>query len=76
MMSDYLFGRHAATSSVAAALYAIVPNWQHFWMADALHLEETIPVRYLLAAAAYAGLYLLGVLGFGIVFFRHTEVKS
>lgn len=76
MMSDYLFGRHAAASPVAAVLYAAVPNWQHFWMADALHLEEAIPPAYFGAAAAYAGLYLLGVLGLGIVFFRHTEVKS
>jgi ABC-2 type transport system permease protein len=76
MMSDYLFGRHAGTSSVAALVYAIVPNWQHFWMADALHLEETIPPEYFRAALSYAGFYLLGVLGLGIVFFRHTEVKS
>jgi len=76
MMSDYLLGRHAAVSRLAALLYAIVPNWQHFWLADALHLEEPIPAAYLGAAAAYAGLYLLGVLGLGIVFFRHTEVKS
>ncbi len=76
MMSDYLFGRRAAESSWAAALHAIVPNWQHFWMADALHLGETIPFRYVLGAAAYGGFYLLGLLGLGIVLFRHTEVKS
>jgi len=77
MMSDYLFGRAAATGfRLAAVCYAAVPNWQHFWMADALHLGETIPARYLGMAAAYAGFYLLGLLGVGIVLFRHTEVKS
>ncbi len=76
MMSDYLFGRHAGQSSAAAALYAVVPNWQHFWMADALHLGEPIPPAYFRAAGTYAAMYLLGVLGLGIVFFRHTEVKS
>ena len=76
MMSDYLFGRHAATSVPAALVHALLPNWQHFWMADALHLGEAIPLRYVAMAAAYAGLYLTGVLGLGIVFFRHTEVKS
>lgn len=76
MMSDYLLGRHAGASRIAAVLYAIVPNWQHFWMADALHLEQPIPAAYLGAAAAYAALYLLGVLCLGIVFFRHTEVKA
>ncbi len=76
MMSDYLFGRPAASSRLAAFIYAVVPNWQHFWLADALYLEQPIPAAYLRAAGAYAGLYLLGVLGLGIVFFRHTEVKS
>jgi len=36
LMSDYLFGRAAAVNRMAAALYAILPNFQHFWTADAL----------------------------------------
>ncbi len=76
MMSDYLLGRSATDSRIAAALYAVAPNWQHFWMADALHAGEEVPLRYVAAAAGYAGFYLMGLLGLGIVLFRHTEVKS
>src|SRR5690242_6703302 len=37
LMSDYLFGLPAARGSWwASTLYSIVPNWQLFWLADAL----------------------------------------
>src|SRR5437762_3435266 len=36
-MSDYLFGRPAAHGSWwASVLYTITPNWQLFWLADAI----------------------------------------
>ncbi len=76
LMSDYLFGRHAATSRAAAALYAVLPNWQHFWVVDALHLDVRVPASYVARAAAYAGLYLIGVLSLAILSFRNTEVKT
>jgi hypothetical protein len=76
LMSDYLFGRHAATSRVAAALYAVLPNWQHFWVVDALHLDVRVPAAYLAKAGAYAGLYLIGILALAIFSFRSTEVKT
>ncbi len=37
IMSDYLFGRRAEGGSWwASVLYTITPNWQLFWLADAL----------------------------------------
>ncbi|MFW5893643.1 MAG: hypothetical protein ACOCUY_00715 [Verrucomicrobiota bacterium] len=56
LMSDYLIGRHADESILAAFLYAIVPNWQLFWMADALAAEQLIPLRYVIWASGYAAL--------------------
>jgi hypothetical protein len=76
LVSDYLFGRHAGTEAWAAALYAILPNWQHFWLADAVHEGRHIPLSYILQSFAYAGLYLAGVLCLGAVSFRHAEVKA
>ncbi len=76
LMSDYLFGRAAAHSRWAAALYAAIPNWQHFWMADAVHLGEPIPGAYLARAALYAGFCLLALLAAGIVLFRTADVKA
>lgn len=76
LMSDYLFGRHADHSLAAALLYLLVPNWQHFWVTDALNRGVTIPAAYLLRAGAYALLYAAGTLGLGLAVFRRTEVKA
>ena len=42
LMSDYLFGRHAQTSWLSSVLYSVVPNWQLFWLADALETDKQI----------------------------------
>lgn len=75
LMSDYLLGRHAGTSRLAAFLYGIIPNWQHFWAMDALNAHG-IPWSYVLHAAGYAGLYLAALLCAGIVSIRGMEVRS
>src|SRR5580700_8066964 len=37
LMSDYFFGRRAETGEWwASTLYSIIPNWQLFWLADAI----------------------------------------
>lgn len=53
LMSDYLFGRHAGGSLPAAVLYAVIPNWQLYWMADALAAHKPIPWDYVAWAAGY-----------------------
>jgi len=83
LMSDYLFGRHlfgaeAAHShllrAVYGTVYTLVPNWQHFWMADALSSDHPIPWKYVLSAARYAGLYLAAWLSFGLFLFEEREL--
>ncbi len=76
LISDYLFGQHAETHAVAAILYTIIPNWQHFWVADALAGGATIPLPYIGSVAQYALLYLVGLLSFGMVVFQHAEIKT
>ncbi len=76
LMSDYLFGRQAASHKLAAALYLLIPNWQHFWMSDALSGPGLIPWSYVGHAALYAALYLIGVLSLGLLAFRYMEVKT
>ncbi len=76
LMSDYLFGRQAATSKLAAVLYGLVPNWQHFWMTDALSGEGVIPWAYVGQAGAYTVFYLAGVLALGILAFERMEIRG
>jgi len=75
LMSDYILGRHAAESWVYGFLYIMVPNWQHFWAADALSGGGHVPWTYVLNAGLYAIVYSTGVLCLGMISFRHTEMK-
>jgi ABC-type transport system involved in multi-copper enzyme maturation permease subunit len=75
LMSDYLFGRIADTNPVAAVVYHLLPNWQHFWVADGLMSDGKIPWVYVRQATEYGLFYLLGVLSLGILSFRNVEPK-
>ena len=75
LMSDYLLGQQADSSWIAACLYRIIPNWQHFWLSDALSNNGGIPWAYVVGAAFYALAYSAGILLLGLVSFRHAEMK-
>ena len=75
LMSDYLFGQAARSSWIADLLYHAVPNWQHFWLSDALSNNGTIPWAYVGSAALYALTYSAGVLCLGLLSFGHAEMK-
>lgn len=62
-------------SSLAAAAYAVTPNWQLFWMGDALDSEKTaFPWSYVTKALAYALGYLGAVLLVAVVMFEDREL--
>ena len=76
LMSDYLFGTRAQDGSWwATVLYTVVPNWQLFWMADALENEKTIPWAYVGRASLYALLYLGALLGVALALFEDRELN-
>jgi len=74
LMSDYFFGRFAENCRAAALIYAILPNWQRFWMADAVHGNESISWRYVSYATLYAFLFLTGILTWGAAVFQRLEI--
>ncbi len=76
LITDYLLGRHAPTNILAAFFYNLLPNWQHFWTADALAGEGTVPWAYVRQVTGYAMFYLLGVLSLGMLLFRNVETKA
>ncbi len=76
LMSDYLFGRPAADGVWwASMLYTIVPNWQLFWLADALENEKTIPWSYVGHAFLYVLMYLGALLALGLAMFEDRELS-
>jgi len=77
LMSDYLLGRRAEAGEWwASTLYTIVPNWQLFWLADALSLgKNTLPWAYVGKAFAYAVAYAGAVLAVGTALFEERELS-
>lgn len=76
LMSDYFFGRAAAHGSwIADALHTIIPNWQVFWMADALGGKQFIPWSYVANTAAYVAGYLTVTLSLALALFEDRELN-
>lgn len=74
LMSDYLFGRLAGEAWWASVLYTILPNWQLFWMADALQGDKTIPWSYVFKAIGYFVTYLGALLALALTLFEDREL--
>jgi hypothetical protein len=75
LMADYLLGRPAQSNAWFRAIYALTPNFQHFWAVDAL-AGGRVPWSYVARAGAYAALYLAGLLAAGIFAFRRMELRG
>lgn len=80
LMSDYLFGNLADSKSawrhVGEALYAAVPNWQLFWIADAIEGSKAIEGvwTYVAKALGYVVFYLAASLALALVLFEDREL--
>jgi ABC-type transport system involved in multi-copper enzyme maturation permease subunit len=87
IMSDYLFGRvsveeagnpgiwHGVGAWISSALYTIVPNWQLFWLSDALEKGKTIPWSYVGKALGYVVTYLGAALALAMLLFEDRELS-
>ena len=77
LMSDYFFGVPAAKGSWwASTLYTAVPNWQLFWLADALETgKNTFHWAYVGTALGYATCYVGAALAAGAALFEDRELN-
>jgi len=79
LVSSYLFLGNAgspALNTIYKTFYAILPNWQFFWLADALASHQPIPVSYLLWAALYVVLYVALCTMWAVVVFQNKEIAK
>jgi len=74
LLSDYYFGRHAAEGPLYQVLYAMLPNFQFFWIGDAITQDIKVPWNQIQLVVCYAAIYILGVLGLGVALFQTREV--
>jgi ABC-type transport system involved in multi-copper enzyme maturation permease subunit len=77
LMSSYLFGRPAKDGAIwASILYAVLPNWQLFWMADTLEPgKQGVPWQYLGTVMVYVAGYLGATLAVALALFEDRELS-
>ena len=77
LMSDYFFGTRAEAGKWwASALYTAIPNWQLFWLADALDMgKSTFQWGYVGKAFAYVVAYAGAALAVGTALFEERELS-
>jgi hypothetical protein len=77
LMSDYLFSRQVdAGSWWASVLYTVLPNWQLFWLADALESGKTgVPWGYVGRAFLYVVGYVGAALAAALWLFEDRELS-
>jgi ABC-type transport system involved in multi-copper enzyme maturation permease subunit len=76
LVSDYFWGGRAKAGSWwASGLYALTPNWQLFWLADALEGTGKIPLSYLGEALGYACAYIGAILALALTLFEDRELN-
>lgn len=77
IMSDYLFGRRAESGSWwASVLYTVTPNWQLFWLADAIDSgKSTFHWGYVGKAFAYVLAYVGAALAMAVLLFEDRELS-
>lgn len=79
LVSSYLFQREtdsAALNAVFGFFYAIIPNWQFFWLADAVAVNRHIPAAYIVDAAFYVLLYIVIAAMWAVAIFQNREVAG
>ncbi len=76
-MSDYVFGRPAQSGSWwATVLYAVMPNWQLFWLVDALETgKTTFHWDYVVKALGYVVAYVGAALAVAVALFEERELS-
>ena len=77
LMSDYFFGHRAEAGGWwASALYTLVPNWQLFWLGDALDMgKSTFHWGYVAKAFGYMVGYAGASLAIATALFEERELN-
>jgi len=77
LMSQYLFAEKAKAGSwLASVLYTVTPNWQLFWLADALDTDKHLYYwGYVCKALGYAVCYVGAALAVAVILFEDRELS-
>ena len=73
LSSDYMFGRLTDTQPAFWIGYALAPNMQYHWLADALTQGHPVSAGYIGMVTAYSALYAAAVLCLATALFQTRE---
>jgi ABC-2 type transport system permease protein len=71
---DHIFLGRTEGNPVAAVAHAMVPNFQHYWLNDAVSQNSPVPGSHLAQLAGYAGTQIVMFLSLGVVLFQRRDV--
>lgn len=87
LINDWAFGRWAERNIQNAATWlekagiiaskiaaAIFPNFQIFWVSDAIYEKGVVPAAYLISAAIYTIFYVIAVVGLAMALFQRRQI--
>lgn len=74
LTNDYFFGRAAQTQIWAKIMRTIIPNFQIFWISDAIYEGTTVPLSYIFISTSYLVFYVIAVLFLSIALFHRRQV--
>lgn len=74
LITDYLLSNRAQTSLLARVVYRVIPNFNLFWIVDAVNNNQPIPMSYAAYVVLYAGLLTGAALLVGVALFQRREV--
>lgn len=74
LLSDGCFAAHAQEGLQYRVLAAVLPNFQFFWLGDAITQELFIAFEHVLRVAAYAFVYAAAILALAVSLFQTREV--
>lgn len=79
LLSNYLFQRHTGSAlldGVLSLLYCVFPNWQFFWLVDAVAVKKHIPMDYVWTALVYMVLYVILASLWAVAVFQNREAAG
>lgn len=79
LVSSFIFQRtmdNEILNALCAVCYAIFPNWQFFWLADAVAVKRHIPNEYILYSALYLFIYIILGSTWAVATFQNKELAG
>ncbi len=76
LVSKFFVLQWVGTGIMSSFLRTLLPNWQYFWMADAIAARQEIPASYILWALVYVIFYIGFWSLLALAFFNEREIAK